>query len=657
MPPAGLAGRRGGAPGRRQRGGRRHRHQRRARRHPAVLLRRGRRPVLPLLRGGHAARALPERRGPLGLARQPRRARAARPHGGAVLRAGLGVGARRDARLAHAARALRHAPAGEPARAGHPLRGARAFRISDMVCQSIRERAPAFDDPEWRRVFVPGGVFPRPATASASPTSRATLTELADDPSSSTGAAWPAPSRPGSRREGFLTADDLAAHRASGASRSRPRTAATPSTRRRRPPRAWPRSSTLNLLEGFDLAALPVHSVEHLHLLLEMTKLAYADRDRWVADPAHGAGAGRGAARQGLRGRAARRLRPRQGAGLCGGRPRRRHHGLRGRRRARQRHQRHPERVQVVRLRRGRAGHRRGAPQPGRLLQHRSRGIRTASRRASARSTPWSPAWSRATARPCSATPRWAATGRRCSTPRGSPTCSTTAWRSRRPSSARASCTGPSIPGDAPRPGAHRGPRARRRARGRSRRGHNIAAGVGLVRADGPRPRHHAPRRHAAPAAPTRAATAPPTRLLMDAPCSVARAPGRACAGASGLLVRGRRWPLPAAELGRDRARRHHPRAGARALRDSRRRRRAPQGEGYDTMEWVYEGARAPRASTRHDRGLRTAHARRLQARVVRALTARAQADDLRQEHGQTAGESPTQIGLQGNQDDASCDR
>jgi gamma-glutamyltranspeptidase/glutathione hydrolase len=43
---------------------------------------------------------------------------------------------------------------------------------------------------------------------------------------------------------------------------------------------------TLNLLEGFDVTAHPIHSVEHLHLLLEMTKLAYADRDRWVADPA-----------------------------------------------------------------------------------------------------------------------------------------------------------------------------------------------------------------------------------------------------------------------------------------------------------------------------------------------------------------------------------
>ena len=44
----------------------------------------------------------------------------------------------------------------------------------------------------------------------------------------------------------------------------------------------------MNLLEGFDVASLPVHSAEHLHLLLEMTKLAYADRDRWIADPEHG---------------------------------------------------------------------------------------------------------------------------------------------------------------------------------------------------------------------------------------------------------------------------------------------------------------------------------------------------------------------------------
>jgi gamma-glutamyltranspeptidase/glutathione hydrolase len=41
----------------------------------------------------------------------------------------------------------------------------------------------------------------------------------------------------------------------------------------------------LNLLQGFDLARLSHHSADHLHLLVEMSKLAYADRNRWIADP------------------------------------------------------------------------------------------------------------------------------------------------------------------------------------------------------------------------------------------------------------------------------------------------------------------------------------------------------------------------------------
>ena len=41
----------------------------------------------------------------------------------------------------------------------------------------------------------------------------------------------------------------------------------------------------LNILEGYDLKALGHNSVEHLHLMIEAKKLAFADRDAYIADP------------------------------------------------------------------------------------------------------------------------------------------------------------------------------------------------------------------------------------------------------------------------------------------------------------------------------------------------------------------------------------
>jgi gamma-glutamyltranspeptidase / glutathione hydrolase len=42
---------------------------------------------------------------------------------------------------------------------------------------------------------------------------------------------------------------------------------------------------TLNILEGFDLAALHSQSAQYYHTLIEATKLAFADRNRYIADP------------------------------------------------------------------------------------------------------------------------------------------------------------------------------------------------------------------------------------------------------------------------------------------------------------------------------------------------------------------------------------
>ena len=42
----------------------------------------------------------------------------------------------------------------------------------------------------------------------------------------------------------------------------------------------------LNLLEGYDLKSLGYQTAEYIHLFLEAKKLAFADRDRYVSDPA-----------------------------------------------------------------------------------------------------------------------------------------------------------------------------------------------------------------------------------------------------------------------------------------------------------------------------------------------------------------------------------
>lgn len=43
----------------------------------------------------------------------------------------------------------------------------------------------------------------------------------------------------------------------------------------------------LNVLEGYDLTAMEYGSAAYYHLLIEATKQAFADRNRYVADPAH----------------------------------------------------------------------------------------------------------------------------------------------------------------------------------------------------------------------------------------------------------------------------------------------------------------------------------------------------------------------------------
>jgi gamma-glutamyltranspeptidase/glutathione hydrolase len=85
---------------------------------------------------------------------------------------------------------------------------------------------------------------------------------------------------------GFLSADDLAAHQGEWVQ---------PVSTNYRGYDVWelpPNGqgiaalTMLNVLEGFDLKSYGFGSVEHLHLLTEAKKLAFADRAQWYADPA-----------------------------------------------------------------------------------------------------------------------------------------------------------------------------------------------------------------------------------------------------------------------------------------------------------------------------------------------------------------------------------
>ena len=171
---------------------------------------------------------------------------------------------------------------------GPAIGAAEGFPITSLVSQAIQEYVAVDADPEWHRVFAPRGRVPRLGELFCQPDLARTLRDLASDGPDLfyTGRVGRAIAQR-LDRDGFLTADDLAAHTGEWGE-------PLPTTYRgvtvyEPPPPTQGLAALLglNLLEGFPLATLPLHSVEHLHLLVEMVKLAYADRDRWIADPAH----------------------------------------------------------------------------------------------------------------------------------------------------------------------------------------------------------------------------------------------------------------------------------------------------------------------------------------------------------------------------------
>lgn len=164
----------------------------------------------------------------------------------------------------------------------------RGFPITSIVSQSIAELRSVNPDPEWHRVFAPGGRVPATGELFVQPDLARTLRDLAAQGPDLfyTGRVGQAIARR-LEADGFLTADDLAAHAGEWGEPIRTTYRGRVVYETPPPTQGLAALLVLNLLEGFPLGRYRVHSVEHLHLMIEMVKLAYADRDRWIGDPAH----------------------------------------------------------------------------------------------------------------------------------------------------------------------------------------------------------------------------------------------------------------------------------------------------------------------------------------------------------------------------------
>jgi len=164
------------------------------------------------------------------------------------------------------------------------------FPTSSLVSQSIAEFMAVNPDPEWHRVFAPDGRAPAMGERLRQPDLARTLRDLGEDgPDLFLRGRVAHAVAARLEADGFLTAEDLASHTGEWADPIA--TVYRGVTVYQTPPPTQGLAALLglNILAGFDVARHPAQSVEHLHLLLESVKLAYADRDRWIGDPEHAA--------------------------------------------------------------------------------------------------------------------------------------------------------------------------------------------------------------------------------------------------------------------------------------------------------------------------------------------------------------------------------
>jgi gamma-glutamyltranspeptidase/glutathione hydrolase len=162
------------------------------------------------------------------------------------------------------------------------------FPVSEIIADQWVDGAwRVSGNPAAAAVFLPGGRALKPGEIFRNPDLADTLEQIASGGPDvfyrgPIGAALVAEIQ---KQGGFLTADDLAAHRAdwvepiSTTYRGHDIYELPPNTQ------GFVALEMLNILEGFDIASLGHNSADYLHRLAEAKRIAFADRAAYLADP------------------------------------------------------------------------------------------------------------------------------------------------------------------------------------------------------------------------------------------------------------------------------------------------------------------------------------------------------------------------------------
>jgi gamma-glutamyltranspeptidase / glutathione hydrolase len=174
------------------------------------------------------------------------------------------------------------APAIRYARDGYP--------VSEIIAEQWQAAEKKLSqDPAAAAVFLPDGHAPKPGDVFRNPDLARTLEQVARGGRDVfyKGAIANAIADDMQARGGFITAADLAAHKADWVEpigtnyRGYDVYEMPPNTQ------GFVALEMLNLLEGYDIRSLGHNTAEYLHLLVEAKRIGFADRAAYLADPDH----------------------------------------------------------------------------------------------------------------------------------------------------------------------------------------------------------------------------------------------------------------------------------------------------------------------------------------------------------------------------------